>query len=74
MAFSTRDFMRVADSFGKTFLYCPRLNLAARMIQTKMTFDTRAVVCGLPILVGSGYFLDERPSEGQRGESGESGT
>ena len=70
LAFGMRDLARVADTFGETFLYFPRLNLAARSIQTKMTLVTRAVVCGVPILVGSGYFLDERPVEGRGGARG----
>ena len=39
-----------------------------------MTLVISAVVCGVPILVGSGYFPDESPAEGQGGEPGESGT
>ena len=73
-AFSLSDLARVADTFGQTFLYFARLNLAARSIQTKVIFVTRAVMYGLPILVGSGYFLDESPAEGQGSEPGESGT
>ena len=76
-AFSDRDMVKVAEAFGETFLYYPQFNPAVGALQTKMVFVKRAVVYGFPVLVGSGYYLDERPEqggEGQGGEPGESGT
>ena len=76
-AFGDRDLVKVADVFGETFLHYPAFNPAAKAMQTRTVFVKRAVVYGLPVLVGSGMFLVERPEESgedQGGEPGESGT
>ena len=53
--------MSVGDAFGETFLYYSTRNPATGMLQRKVTFVKRVVAYGLPILVGSGYYLDEGP-------------
>ena len=59
--FGGRDVVSVSDSFGETFLYYSTRNPATGMQQRKVTFVKRIVTYGLPILVGSGYYLDEGP-------------
>ena len=59
--FGGRDVVSVGDAFGETFLYYSARNPASGMLQRKVTFVKRVVAYGLPILVGSGYYLDEGP-------------
>ena len=59
--FGGRDVVSVGDAFGETFLYYSTRNPATGMLQRKVTFVERVVAYGLPILVGSGYYLDEGP-------------
>ncbi len=59
--FGGRDVVSVGDAFGETFLYYSTRNPATGMLQRKVTFVKRVVAYGLPILVGSGYYLDEGP-------------
>lgn len=54
-----RDDLAVADAFGETFLYYMSRNPATGMEQPKVVFVKRVVSYGLPILIGSGYYLDE---------------
>ena len=64
--FGGRDVVSVGDAFGETFLYYSTRNPATGMLQRKVTFVKRVVAFGLPILVGSGYYLD---SAGQGGSA-----
>ena len=59
--FGGRDVVSVGDAFGETFLYYSARNPATGMQQRKVAFAKRVVAYGLPILVGSGYYLDESP-------------
>ena len=59
--FGGRDVVSVGDAFGETFLYYSARNPATGRLERKVTFVKRVVVYGLPILVGSGYYLDEGP-------------
>ena len=59
--FGGRDVVSVGDAFGESFLYYSTRNPATGMLQRKVTFVKRVVAYGLPILVGSGYYLDEGP-------------
>ena len=54
-----RDDLSVAHAFGETFLYYMSRNPATGMEQRKVVFVKRVVAYGLPILIGSGYYLDE---------------
>ncbi len=54
-----RDNLSVAHAFGETFLYSMSQNPATGMQQRKVVFVKRVVTYGLPILIGSGYYLDE---------------
>ncbi len=56
--FGGRDVVSVGDAFGETFLYYSTRNPSTWMLQGKVAFIKRIVVSGLPILVGSGYYLD----------------
>ena len=60
--FGGRDVVSVGDAFGETFLYYSTRNPATGMLQRKVTFVKRVVAYGLPILVGSGYYLDDEIS------------
>ena len=64
--FGGRDVVSVGDAFGETFLYYSARNPATGRLQRKVTFVKRIVAYGLPILVGSGYYLD---SAGQGGRA-----
>ena len=55
--FGGRDVVSVGDAFGETFLYYSTRNPSTGMLQRKAAFVKRVVVYGLPILVGSGYYL-----------------
>ena len=56
--FEGRDVVSVGDAFGETILYYPAHNPATGRTQGKAAFVKRVVVSGLPILIGSGYYLD----------------
>ena len=56
--FGGRDVVSVGDTFGESFLYYSARNPATGMLQRKVAFVKRVVTYGLPILVGSGYYLD----------------
>ena len=56
---SDRDDLSVAGAFGETFLYYMSRNPSTGMQQRKVVFVKRVVTYGLPILIGSGYYLDE---------------
>ena len=64
--FGGRDVVSVGDTFGESFLYYSARNPATGMTQRKVAFVKRVVAYGLPILVGSGYYLD---SAGQGGSA-----
>ncbi len=56
---ANRDDLSVADAFGETFLYYMARNPATGMEQRKVVFVKRVVTYGLPILIGSGYYLPD---------------
>ena len=56
-----QDLVGVGAAFGESFLYYSAVNPSTRRLERKVTFVKRVVVYGLPILVGSGYYLDEGP-------------
>ena len=57
--FGGRDVVSVGDAFGETFLYYSTRNPSTGRMQGKVAFVKRVVISGLPILVASGYYLDE---------------
>ena len=59
--FGGRDVVSVGDAFGESFLYYSTRNPATGRLQRKVAFVKRVVAYGFPILVGSGYYLDEGP-------------
>ncbi len=56
---SERDDLSVAHAFGETFLYYMSRNPSTGMQQRKVVFVKRVVTYGLPILIGSGYYLED---------------
>ena len=54
-----RDNVGLAQTFGETFFYFRSQNPATGMQQQKVVFIKRVVTYGLPILIGSGYYMDE---------------
>ncbi len=59
ISLSDRDDLSVAHAFGETFLYYMSRNPSTGMQQRKVVFVKRVVTYGLPILIGSGYYLDD---------------
>ena len=55
---AVRDDVAVAEAFGETFLYYTSVNPSNGMPQRKVSFVKRVVTFGVPILIGSGYYLD----------------
>ena len=55
---AVRDDVAVAEAFGETFLYYTSFNPSNGMPQRKVSFVKRVVTFGVPILIGSGYYLD----------------
>ena len=54
-----RDDLSVAHAFGETFLYYMARNPATGVQQRKAVFVKRVVAYGLPLLIGSGYYLPD---------------
>ena len=59
--FGGRDVVSVGDAFGETLLYYTARNPANGEMQHKVTFVKRAVVFGLPVLIGAGYYPGYNP-------------
>ena len=66
--FGGRDVVSVSDAFGEAFLHYSTLNPSTGMLQRKVAFVKRIMVYGLPILVASGYYLDEGVQTGLVGD------
>ena len=58
---AARDDVAVAEAFGETFLYYSAVNPSTGMPQRKVSFVKRVVSFGVPVLLGSGYYLEESP-------------
>ena len=54
-----QDLVSVADAFGESFLYYTKRNPSSEMEERKVSFVKRVVSFGLPILIGSGYYLED---------------
>lgn len=57
--FGGRDVVSVAGAFGETFLYYDAFNPASGRSQRKVSFVKRVLAQGVPLLIGSGYYLPE---------------
>ena len=55
--FGGRDMIDVGDTFGETYVYYRSFNPQAGAQQPKVGFLKRVVAQGVPLLVGSGYYL-----------------
>ena len=53
------DVIAVGDAFGETFFYYTARSPATGRFQRNVIFFKQVVVYGLPILLASGYYLDE---------------
>ncbi len=53
------DLVSVAEAFGESFLYYTKRNPSSGMEERKVAFIKRIVSFGLPILIGSGYYLED---------------
>ena len=82
-SFGGRDFVSTANTFGETFVYYLARNPSTDMQERKVTLVKRAMVQGLPVLVGAGYYPDHSavtgppgvgPGGGQVPGSGDSGS
>lgn len=56
--FFGREMISIADKFGETYLYYRTLNPSTGLVQSKITFVKRVLAQGVPVIVGSGYYLD----------------
>ena len=54
-----QDLVSVADAFGESFLYYTIRNPSSEMKERKVSFVKRVVSFGLPILIGTGYYLED---------------
>ena len=66
--FGGRDVVGAANTFGETFLYYSTRDPSTGMPARKVALVKRAVIQGLPVLVGSGYYLVSDAPSGQPGE------
>ena len=66
-AFGGRDVVSIADSFGETFIYYRNLNPMTGRRQQKVGLLKRVVAQGVPVLVGSGYYVAPDQSEARPG-------
>ncbi|MCY4593401.1 MAG: ABC transporter substrate-binding protein, partial [Bryobacterales bacterium] len=66
-SFGGRDFVSTANTFGEAFLYYSTRNPSTDMQERKVTLVKRAMVQGLPVLVGAGYYPDHRAVTGPPG-------
>ena len=53
-----QDVVSVVNAFGESFLYYSTHNPALGVLQRKVTLVKRVVSHGLPILIGSGFYVD----------------
>ena len=60
--FGGRDMIDVGDTFGETYVYYRSFNPQAGAQQPKAGFLKRVVAQGVPLLVGSGYYVGSGPS------------
>ena len=56
--FGGRDVMGVVDAFGEAYLYYRTMNPATGRVERKVAFVKRAFSQGVPVFIGSGYYLD----------------
>ena len=66
-AFGGRDVVSIGDSFGETFIYYRTLNPMTGQRQQKVGLLKRVVAQGVPVLVGSGYYVSPDQSEARPG-------
>ncbi len=58
--FRGRDVISAADAFGESFLYYNAFNPETARTQRKVSFLKRVTAQGVPILIGSGYYLPDK--------------
>ena len=66
-AFGGRDVVSIGDSFGESFIYYRNLNPVTGQRQRKVGMLKRVVAQGVPVLVGSGYYVPADQSEARPG-------
>ena len=57
--FGGRNVTSVVGALGETFLYYNSFNPASGRLQRKVAFVKRVVAQGVPVLIGSGYYLPD---------------
>ena len=57
--FGGRDMAGVGDAFGETYLYYDAVHPLTGQTHRKVAFVKRVSALGVPVLVGSGYYLDD---------------
>ena len=66
-AFGGRDVLSIGDSFGESFIYYQNFNPVTGQRQQKVGMLKRVVAQGVPVLVGSGYYVPTDRSEARPG-------
>ena len=61
--FRGRDIVSPAEAFGESFLYYDAFNPATGSVQRKVAFLKQVMAQGVPLLVGSGYYLDDASTQ-----------
>ena len=61
--FGGRDIVSPAEAFGESFLYYDAFNPATGRVQRKVGYLKQVVAQGVPLLLGSGYYLDDASAE-----------
>ena len=56
--FSGRDAFKIAMTFGEAYFYYSAVDPADGRVRRKVGFVKRAVSRGVPVLIGSGYYID----------------
>lgn len=66
-AFGGRDVASIGDSFGESFIYYRNFNPITGQRQPKVGMLKRVVAQGVPVLVGSGYYVPADQPEAHPG-------
>ena len=62
-AFGGRDVVSIADAFGESYIYYRNLNPVTGRTQSKVGMLKRVVAQGVPVLVGSAYYVPADQSQ-----------
>lgn len=61
--FGGRDVISPAEAFGESFLYYDAFNPGTGRVQRKVAFLKHVIANGVPLLIGSGYYLEDEGAQ-----------